>query len=41
MATFARWLRGDAEPDAFSLERDLHTMRLLERAYGAERPACR
>ncbi|WP_052213549.1 Gfo/Idh/MocA family protein [Belnapia sp. F-4-1] len=35
MDTFARWLRGKAEPDAFSLARDLHTMRLIARAYAA------
>jgi 1,5-anhydro-D-fructose reductase (1,5-anhydro-D-mannitol-forming) len=33
MAAFARWLRGEAAPDAFSLDRDLHVMRLLDRAY--------
>lgn len=31
MAAFARWLR--AGGDAFSLERDIHTMRLLHQAY--------
>jgi 1,5-anhydro-D-fructose reductase (1,5-anhydro-D-mannitol-forming) len=35
MAAFARWLRGEGEADAFSLARDLHTMRLIERAYAA------
>ncbi|WP_236033631.1 Gfo/Idh/MocA family protein [Belnapia mucosa] len=35
MDAFARWLRGEAQPDAFSLARDLHTMRLVERAYAA------
>jgi predicted dehydrogenase len=35
MAAFARWLRGEGERDAFSLDRDLHTMRLVERAYAA------
>jgi predicted dehydrogenase len=33
MGAFARWLRGEGAPDAFSLDRDLHTMRLLDRAY--------
>jgi predicted dehydrogenase len=33
MAAFARWLRGEGAPDAFSLERDLRTMRLLHAAY--------
>ena len=31
MAAFANWLAGGG--DAFSLERDLHTLRLLHRAY--------
>jgi predicted dehydrogenase len=35
MAAFARWLRGEGEGDAFSLARDLHTMRLIARAYAA------
>jgi 1,5-anhydro-D-fructose reductase (1,5-anhydro-D-mannitol-forming) len=37
MAAFARWLREGG--DAFSLERDLHTMRLLHRAYASCRRA--
>lgn len=37
MAAFARWLRTGG--DAFSLERDLHTMRLLDRAYASCRRA--
>lgn len=42
MAAFAAWLRDEGAADAFSLERDLHTMRLLARAYAAaEHPACR
>jgi 1,5-anhydro-D-fructose reductase (1,5-anhydro-D-mannitol-forming) len=42
MRGFARWLRGEGDPHAFSLERDLRTMRLLERAYGTEeRCRCR
>ena len=43
MAAFARWLRGAGDPRAFSLERDLRTMRLLARAYGTEedRRPCR
>ncbi|TCZ64943.1 Gfo/Idh/MocA family protein [Roseicella aquatilis] len=38
MAGFARWLREGGE--AFSLARDLHTMRLLDRAYRGD-PPCR
>ena len=34
IAAFTAWLRDEGEPDAFSLERDLDTMRLLDRAYG-------
>ncbi|MDO9712184.1 Gfo/Idh/MocA family protein [Paracraurococcus lichenis] len=34
MAAFARWLRGEEHPRLFCLERDIHTMRLLARAYG-------
>ncbi len=42
MAGFAGWLRGEGERDAFSLSRDLHTMRLIERAYAsAEGRPCR
>ena len=42
MAAFASWLRGEGAADAFSIERDLHTMRLLARAYAAaETTACR
>ncbi|SDD40845.1 Gfo/Idh/MocA family protein [Belnapia rosea] len=35
MGAFASWLRGQGNPEAFSLTRDLHTMRLIERAYAA------
>ena len=42
MAAFARWMRGAGEPGAFSLARDLHTMRLIGRAYAsAETAPCR
>jgi 1,5-anhydro-D-fructose reductase (1,5-anhydro-D-mannitol-forming) len=49
MAAFERWLRGAEDTAAFSLDRDIHTMRLLERAYATARrraspdkvPACR
>ncbi len=41
MAAFARWLRGEGAADAFSLDRDLHVMRLLDRAYrDAEARGC-
>lgn len=41
MAAFATWMRGDGNPGAFSLQRDLETMRLLDRAYaGAEVLGC-
>ncbi|WP_428487135.1 Gfo/Idh/MocA family protein [Rhodopila sp.] len=33
IAAFTSWLKGEGDPDAFSLERDLNTMRLLARAY--------
>lgn len=37
MAAFDTWLRGGGDAAAFSLERDIHTMRLLECAYAAAR----
>jgi 1,5-anhydro-D-fructose reductase (1,5-anhydro-D-mannitol-forming) len=39
MAAFARFARGSAG-EGFDIVRDLHTMRLLHRAYGSD-PACR
>ncbi|TDH60996.1 Gfo/Idh/MocA family oxidoreductase [Dankookia rubra] len=38
MAAFEQWLRGSGDAAAFSLERDVHTMRLLDRAYASARP---
>jgi predicted dehydrogenase len=37
MAAFEGWLRGAGDAAAFSLDRDIHTMRLLECAYAATR----
>ena len=42
IAAFTSWARGDGDPAAFSIDRDLNTMRLVARAYaGRERLQCR
>ena len=41
MAGFETWLRGTGDAAAFSLDRDIHTMRLVERAYAATRQMAR